>query len=96
MYGRISNKLKNNAFSNRVYSCLWWVLYFILCMFIISFFYYLGRPNLLSEESLSKVKDIIAKTRLAGGVISRRMVVSIVAGVIKANCPPKLNLLEVV
>ena len=37
MYERISNRLKHDAFSNYVYSCLWWVLYFFLCMFIITF-----------------------------------------------------------
>lgn len=53
-------------------------------MFII--YYFLGRPNLLNEELLLKVKNIITGTRLSRGVISRRVVVSIRTGVIKANC----------
>ena len=77
MYERISNRLKHNVFSNHVYSCLWWVLYFFLCISIICSFYYLGRPNLLNKELLSKVRDIITGTRLTGDVISRRMVASI-------------------
>ena len=44
----------------------------------------------MNEELLSTVDDIIG-TRLSGGVISRRMVVSIIAGVIKANCPEKVK-----
>ena len=46
-----------------------------------------GRPNLLSEDTLKKVKDIIIGTRTAGGVISRRMVIAIGIGVVKANDP---------
>ena len=46
-----------------------------------------SRPNLLTEDTLKKVKDIIIGTRAAGGVISRRMVIAIGIGVVKANDP---------
>lgn len=46
-----------------------------------------GRPNLLPEELLKKTKDVIIGTRLAGTVISRRMVIAIGNGVVKANDP---------
>ena len=48
-----------------------------------------GRPNLLDDEFLLKVKDVVTGVRMAGGVISRKMVVAIGTGVIKANCPSK-------
>ena len=35
----------------------------------------MGRPNLLSQDMLRKVKDIVIGTRADGGVISRRMVI---------------------
>ena len=47
-----------------------------------------GRPNL---ETLAKVRDAITKTRLTGGVISRKMVIAIGNGVIKANSPSSLK-----
>ena len=50
-----------------------------------------GRPNLLDDEFLVKVKDMVTGVRMAGGVISRKMVIAIGTGVIKANCPSKLN-----
>ena len=50
-----------------------------------------GRPNLLPDELMLKVKDVITGVRLAGGVISRKMVMAIGTGVVKANCPPKLK-----
>ena len=37
----------------------------------------IGRPNLLSEELLKRTKDVIIGSRLAGTVISRRMVIAI-------------------
>jgi len=48
-----------------------------------------GRPNLLSETLLLKTKDVIVGSRLAGTVISRRMVIAIGTGVVKANDPGK-------
>ena len=45
------------------------------------------RPNLLSEELLKRTKDVIIGSRLAGTVISRRMVISIGTVVVKANDP---------
>ena len=50
-----------------------------------------GRPNLLDDEFLVKVKDVVFGVRMAGGVISRKMVIEIGTGVIKANCPSKLK-----
>lgn len=50
-----------------------------------------GRPNLLGDDLLKKIKDIIIGTRLAGGVINRRTVLCIANGVVKANQP---NLLK--
>ena len=50
-----------------------------------------GRPNLLDDEFLLKVKDVVTGVRMAGGVISRKMVIAIGTGVIKANCPSKLK-----
>ena len=50
-----------------------------------------GRPSLLDDEFLVKVKDLVTGVRMAGGVISRKMVIAIDAGVIKANCPSKLD-----
>ena len=47
----------------------------------------IGRPNLLSEELLKRTKDVIIGSRLAGTVISRRMVIAIGTGVVKANDP---------
>ena len=35
----------------------------------------IGRPNLLSQELLKRTKDVIIGSRLAGTVISRRMVI---------------------
>ena len=48
-----------------------------------------GRPDLLDEKFLVKVEDVVTGVRMAGGVISRKMVVAIGTGVIKANCPSK-------
>ena len=55
----------------------------------------IGRPNLLSDALLKKnrdkIRDIIVGKRLAGTVITRRMVIAIGTGVVKANDP---NLLK--
>ena len=37
------------------------------------------------------MKDEVTGVRMAGGVISRKMVIAIGTGVIKANCPSKLK-----
>ena len=50
-----------------------------------------GRANLLDSGMLKKVKDIALGTRMAGGVISRRQLISIATGVVRANNP---NLLK--
>ena len=48
----------------------------------------IGRPNLLSEELLKRTKDVIVGLGLAGTTISRRTVIAIGAGVVKANDSP--------
>ena len=45
------------------------------------------QPNLLSEKLLKRKKGVIIGSRLAGTVISRRMVIAIRTGVLKANDP---------
>ena len=50
-----------------------------------------GRPNLFDDEFLVKFKDVVTGVCLAGGVISRKMVIAIGTGVVKANCPSKLK-----
>lgn len=44
-----------------------------------------GRPNLLDDTLLKRVKDIAIGTRAAGGVINRRMILNIAKGIVKAN-----------
>ena len=50
-------------------------------------FYRKGRINHLSEILLKKTKGVIVGSRLAGTVISRRMVIAIETAVVKANDP---------
>ena len=50
-----------------------------------------GRPNLLDDKFVVNVKDVVNGVRMAGGVISRKMVIAIGTGVIKANRPSKLK-----
>ena len=50
-----------------------------------------ARPNLLDYEFLVKVKDLVTGVHMAGGLISRKMVIAIGTGVIKANFPSKLK-----
>ena len=50
-----------------------------------------GRPNILHDEFLVKVKDVVTGVCMAGGVISSKMVIAIGTGVIKANCQSKLK-----
>ena len=51
----------------------------------------IGIPNLLDSDMLKKIKDIALGTRMAGGVINRRQVISIATGVVRASNP---NLLK--
>ena len=51
----------------------------------------IGRPNLLDSGMLKKIKDIALGTRMAEGVISKRQLISIATGVVRANNP---NLLK--
>ena len=44
-----------------------------------------GRPNLLDDNLIRKVKDIAIRTRQAGGGINRRQIVNILKGVVRAN-----------
>ena len=46
-----------------------------------------GRPNILDDHLIRKVKDIAIGTRQAGGVINRRQILNIAKGVITANNP---------
>ena len=48
-----------------------------------------SRPNLLSETLLTKTKELIVGSLLAGTVILRRMVIAIGIGVVKSNDPGK-------
>ena len=50
-----------------------------------------GRPNLLDDNLIKKVKDIAIGTRQAGGVINRRQIVNIAKGVVRANNPDILK-----
>ena len=47
----------------------------------------IGRQNLLLDELLKRTKDVIIGSRLAGTVISRRILIFIGRGVVKANDP---------
>ena len=53
-----------------------------------------GRPNLADHDMLKKIKDVIIGSRLARTVISRKMVVAIGTGVVKANEPKILREFE--
>ena len=46
-----------------------------------------GRPNLTDDDMLQKIRDVIIASRLAGTVISQKMVIANGPGVIKANEP---------
>ena len=50
-----------------------------------------GRPNILGENLIKKVKDIAIGTRAAGGVINRKQILNIANGVITANDPNALE-----
>ena len=50
-----------------------------------------GRPNIGRDELVQKIKEVIVGVRLSGAVISRRMVISIGNGVLKANDPNTLS-----
>ena len=46
-----------------------------------------GRPNLLDENLIKKVKDVAIGTRQAGGIINIRQILNIAKGVVKSNNP---------
>ena len=50
-----------------------------------------GRPNILGENLIKKVKDIAIGTRAAGGIINRKQILNIAKGVIRANDPNALE-----
>ena len=50
-----------------------------------------GRPNIVRDGLVQKIKEVIVGVRLSGAVISRRMVISIGNGVLKANDPNTLS-----
>ena len=50
-----------------------------------------GRPNLVSDDFMEKIKTIMIGTRVAGTTISRRIVMAIGNGVVKSNSPTLLK-----
>ena len=50
-----------------------------------------GRPNLLDETLLKKLKDIAIGKRAAGGVTNRKQILHIAKGVVRANNPSALK-----
>ena len=50
-----------------------------------------GKPNLVENELLTRVRHIVPETSRTGEEISRRWVIAIDTGVVKANCPSKLK-----
>ena len=50
-----------------------------------------GRPNLLDDNLIKKVKDIASGTRAAGGVINRKQILNIAKGVVTTNNPNALK-----
>ena len=50
-----------------------------------------GRPNLLDDNLIKKVKAIAFRTRSAGGVINRKQILNIANGVEKTNNPNSLK-----
>ena len=50
-----------------------------------------GRPNLLDDNLIKKVKGIAIGTRQDGGVINRRQIINIAKGVVRANNPDILK-----
>lgn len=50
-----------------------------------------GRPNVVVDEMLQKIRYAIIGLRLAGTVISQKMIIAIEASVIKTN---ELNILK--
>lgn len=44
-----------------------------------------GRPNLARDDFLQNIKEVVTGVRLSGAVISRKMVISIGDGFLKAN-----------
>ena len=50
-----------------------------------------GRPNLISDDLMKKIKTIMIRTRAAETVISRRIVMAISNGVVRSNSPTFLK-----
>ena len=50
-----------------------------------------GRPNLVSDDFMKKIKTIMIGTRAAGTAISRRIVMAIDNGVVRSNSPTLLK-----
>ena len=50
-----------------------------------------GRPSLVGEELVVKIKEVIIRTRLTGALISWKIVILIDNGVLKANDPSSLS-----
>ena len=54
-----------------------------------------GIPKLLTDEFVVKMEDVVIGVRMAGGVISRKMIFAIVTRVIKAIFHQNWGTLEV-
>ena len=50
-----------------------------------------GRPNLVSDDFMKKIKTIMIGTRAAGTAISRLIVMAIGNGVMRSNSPTLLK-----
>ena len=50
-----------------------------------------GRPSKMSDELTTEVKSILHNLRVSGGAVTRKTVIAIVNGVLKARCPEMLE-----
>ena len=50
-----------------------------------------GRPSKMSDELTTEVKSILHNLRVSGGEVTRKTVIAIGNGVLKARCPEMLE-----
>ena len=50
-----------------------------------------GRPSKMSDELTTEVKSILHNLRVSGGAVTRKIVIAIGNGVLKARCPEMLE-----
>ena len=50
-----------------------------------------GRPSKMSDELTTEVKSILHNLRVSGGAVTRKTVIAIGNGVLKARCPEMLE-----